>query len=222
MAKDEFTRILLKTDEGLKRLCSIHLNLTSKYILVDFKPVSGKPFNLISQGEGKMDYRKGTTVVKTKQKQMNGVSHVHYLINSNEVLLTFRDKGGKANHTSKIHLEDKKLVRFLRLIPNLNHFPLYTKQLGKLDFIFEDIKLFGKKQIFIDFWFGKDFSEADQALLQGKLERKYMSETGRICKVLGGSTLNFNVMLAFYQPKDAIDLEVTRVMLPDPKLLEQR
>lgn len=220
MARDEFTRILLKTDSGLKRICSIHLNLTRKYILVEFKTIAGKPFDLIAQGEGKMDYKKGTTVSKTKGKQMNGVSHVHYLIDSNEALLTFRDKGGKAQHTSKIHLEDKKLVRFLRLIPDLNHFPFYTKKLGQLDFIFEDIKLFGKKQIFIDFWFGKDFSGTDQALLQGKLEKKYMYETGRICKVLGGSTLNFNVIIALYQPKDATDLEVTRIMLPGPKLEE--
>lgn len=214
MAKDNFSRILVKTSGQTKRLCSLHLNLPKKDLYIEFKTFSGKPFQISQSGIGGINYRTGSFTVKNKTSEIGGVSHVHYLIETNEVLFTLRTKNARSEHLPKVKLTDKKIVRFFSLIPHWDSFPNFIKQKGHLDFTFEPGRLFGNKPLYIDFWFGKNLDEVEQGLIQGKLKTKYMSETGRICEIVGGATENFNIIIAFYQPRKAKPLPHTRLLLP--------
>lgn len=214
MDSDKFTRILIRSDGLLLRLCSLHLHLGKKQLYLQFKTKAGKPFTISQQGIGKIDYREGSIVVQKTSKIITGVSRVHYIIESNEVLLTHQKRGTPKEHTPKVKLRDKRIVRFCTLIPNLQDLPVHSKQVGKLDFIFEKTKLFSNKPIYVDFWFGKNLGDEEQSKLQTALRSKYISDTGRICEVLGGYTQNFNIIIAFYQPINASHLQTTRLMIP--------
>lgn len=216
MDKGKFTRILVKSEGLLLRLCSLHLHLGKKQLYLQFKSKAGKPFTISQQGIGKIDYREGSIVVQKTSPIISGISRVHYVIESNEVLLTHQKRGVQKEHTPKVKLQDKKIVRFCTFIPNLQDLPAHNKQVSKLDFIFEKTKLFSNKPIYVDFWFGKNLGEEEQQKLQMTLRSKYMSDTGRICEVLGGYTQNFDIIIAFYQPINAPRLQTTRIMIPSP------
>lgn len=214
MDKDNFTRILIKSEGTLLRLCSLHLDLGRKQLYLQFKSKLDKPFTISQQGIGKIDYRKGSVILKKASNTISSISRVHYIIESNEVLLTHQKKEAQKEHTPKVKLQDKKLVRFCTFIPKIQDLPLHRKKVGKLDFIFEKTKLFSNKPIYVDFWFGKDLGKEEQQNLQMALHSKYTSDTGRICAVLGGYTQNFNIIIAFYQPINAPHLPTTRIMIP--------
>lgn len=208
---DTYSRVIITKNGTQRRLCSLHLNLDSGDLFIEFK----RSYGVIAQGI--FDTKKKT--ISVEGPEINRIQHLHYVAKDHKMVLTNREKGGNQQHSQDIPLsfrilKDKSLTLLVRVIPRDEDLLESNKNLTKMDFHVEVPKEALNKLLAFDIWIGTRFDLIQIQQVSHyirKLYEKYETKF-HIC-AFGENSFN-SVYVVMYEPKNLSRPNVTRIIVP--------
>ncbi len=205
-------RVILNSEDIQKRLCSLHLNIVKKELLIDFK----KPLTVVSQGL----FNKKTGNIIRDKVEIKQIQHLHYIIPQQKILATYREKGDLASHSNWMFFnprvrDGKYLQWFLRIIPNYESLLTYEKTLEASDFVLNVPSEALNKQLALDFWLGFSLDSIQRLQIHKKLIDNYQEKEAAYYDSILGDKEELAIFVVMFLPKEAKIIYNTRLLIPN-------
>lgn len=206
-----YSRVIIEKLGVRRRLCSLHINLNSGDLFIEFK----KPLAVIAQGT--FDARAGK--IALENPEVKKIQHIHYIHSKHKIVMTYREKGKESQHTKGLTFVPKKINgRYLhmitRILPRDADLLIHNKTLTSMDYPLKVPDEAVNERLAYDLWFGFRFDpvQVDQASHQ--IRRRYENYESKFYVCAFGDNGPFSVYIVMYLPKNQSVPDATRIMIP--------
>lgn len=209
--KRTYSRVIVDKSGVRKRLCSLHLDLNSGDLFVEFK----RPLSVITQGTLK------TTdgILALEEPEVKKIQHVHYIHSKHKIVVTYREKGEETKHSRGVTFIPRKINgRYLhlitRILPRDADLPLHDKPLTSMDFPLNVPKEAVDERLGYDLWFGFGFDPIQVGQTSHHIRRRYESHESKFYEYAFGNNGPYSVYAVLYLPKNQNAPDSTRLIIP--------
>ena len=212
MSKDrDFSRVIIERSGVKRRLCSLHLDLNSGDLFIEFK----KPLSVLAQGT--LDTKARTLVLENRE--VPKIQHVHYIKSKHKIVVTYRERGAEAKHTRGVTFVPKEVNgRYLhlitRILPRDTELLLHDKRLTSMDFSLHVPSEFAQERLGYDLWFGFGFDPVQVSQASHHIRIRYEKYESKFLECAFGDNGPYSVYAVMYLPKNQNWPEATRIIIP--------
>jgi len=206
-----YSRVIIEKLGIRRRLCSLHLDLNSGDLFIDFK----KPLPVIAQGT--LDAIAGTLALENPE--IKKIQHVHYIHSKHKIVVTYREKGKESQHTRGVTFIPKKIngryVHMItRILPRDVDLLIHGKTLTSMDFSLKVPEEAVNDRLGYDLWFGFRFDPVQVDQASHHIRRRYENYESKFHVCAFGNNGPYSVYVVMYLPKNQSIPDATRLIIP--------
>lgn len=209
--RDNYSRVII-TKEGIqRRLCSLHLDLNSGDLFIEFK----RAYGVIAQGT--FDTKK--KIIDVENPEVSRIQHLHYIAKDHKMVVTDRGKGGHQKHTKGVPLsfrilKGKTLTLLIRVIPRDEDLLIFDKNLTSMDLVLEVPREAFDKLLAFDIWIGANFDPIQVQQVSHFVRKLYEKHETKFHICSFGQNIFHSVYVVMYEPKNLSRPNATRIYIP--------